>query len=329
LKPERVFGTELGFESGMFNDRFGIDFTYYSDVSKDAILSRQVAPSTGFGASTQFFNAGEIDKSGVEVALKAQLIDRRSYGWESNFNISTNNGKIKRLNGTDTTIDNGSYSQRVGYAPYSWFSYRVLSATYDPATRKAINAVCDNGSGGSMPCFNAAGGIQAPKVYLGRGIPPIDGSWTNTIRFLNNFRLYVMTDFARDYSRLDNNLRIRCQIFLTCTDNVNPAQADPRLLAQMQSNGTLRDFVINDASYAKLREVSLSWDVPEKYSSRFRAHGVILTASGRNLHTWSPYTGLDPEMQFISGANVGSNFGVDQAEYPPLASFVFTIRANY
>ncbi len=329
LKPERVFGTELGFESGMFNDRFGIDFTYYNDVSKDAILSRQVAPSTGFGASTQFFNAGEIDKSGVEVALKAQLIDRRSYGWESNFNISTNNGKIKRLNGTDTTIDNGSYSHRVGYAPYSWFSYRVLSATYDPTQRKAINPICADGKGGSMPCYNAAGVVQAPKVYLGRGIPPVEGSWTNTIRFLNNFRLYVMTDFSRDYARLDNNLRIRCQIFLTPSQYVQPANTDPRLLVQMQSNGTLRDFVINDASFTKLREVSISYDVPEKYSSRFRAHGVTVTASGRNLHTWSPYTGLDPEMLFLSGANVGSNFGVDQAEYPPLASFVFTIRANY
>lgn len=329
LKPERVFGTELGFEAGTFSDRLGFDFTYYNDVSKDAILSRGVPPSSGFGASTQFFNAGEIQKSGIELGLKAQIVQRREYGWESAFNISTNNGTIKRLNGTDTTIDNGSYSHRVGYAPYSWFSYRVVSATYDPALRKAINPVCDNGKGGSMPCYNAAGVVQAPKVYLGRGIPPVEGSWTNTIRFLTNLRLYVMTDFARDYSRLDNNLRIRCQIFYTCLEYVQPAKTDPRLLAQMQSNGTLRDFVINDASYVKLRELSLSYDVPDRLSSRFGAHGLVMTASGRNLHTWSPYTGLDPEMMFVSGSTPGSNFGVDQAEYPPLASFVFTIRANY
>ena len=46
-----------------------------------------------------------------------------------------------------------------------------------------------------------------------------------------------------------------------------------------------------------------------------------LTASARNLHTWTPYTGLDPESQFLSGGN----FGVDQAEYPQLATFVFTL----
>jgi TonB-linked SusC/RagA family outer membrane protein len=327
LKPERVLGTEVGLEAGLFRDRLGIDLTYFHDVSKDAILNKGVAPSTGFGGNTQPFNAGEIVKSGIELGLKAQLIQRRSFDWESDFNIATNSGKIKRLNGTDTTIDNGSYSHRIGYAPYSWFSYRVLSATYNPATRQADpkTAMCDDGKGGSMLCYGANGIIQAPKVYLGRGIPGVEGSWANTVRFFNNFRLYGMFDFARQFNRLDNNLRIRCQIFLTCLQYVQPANTDPRLLVQMESNGTLRDFVINNAQYVYLREVSLSYDVPERVTSRFGSHSVTLTASGRNLHLWTPYTGLDPESQFLSG----SNFGVDQAEYPQLASFVFTLRVNY
>ena len=65
LKPERVFGTRDRVRGrACSSDRIGIDFTYYNDVSKDAILSRGVAPSTGFGASSQFFNAGEIQKYG-------------------------------------------------------------------------------------------------------------------------------------------------------------------------------------------------------------------------------------------------------------------------
>jgi len=93
----------------------------------------------------------------------------------------------------------------------------------------------------------------------------------------------------------------------------------------MQSNGTLRDFVINNSQYVKLRDLSVSYDVPDRYTARFGAHGVTLTAAGHNLHTWSPYTGLDPESQFVSG----SNNAVDQAEYPQLASFIFTLRVNY
>ena len=70
LKPERVMGLELGFEAGLWKDRIGVDFTYYNDVSHDAILSRSVAPSTGFGSSSQFTNAGQINKHGVELSLK-------------------------------------------------------------------------------------------------------------------------------------------------------------------------------------------------------------------------------------------------------------------
>ena len=134
-----------------------------------------------------------------------------------------------------------------------------------------------------------------------------------------------MVDYATGYKRLDNNLRIRCQIFYTCLEYLQPDKTDPRELVQMQSNGTLRDFVINDASYAKLRELSLSYDVPERWAGRIGARALSLTASGRNLHSWSPYTGLDPESQFVSG----SPTFVDQAEYPQLASFVFTVHLTY
>ncbi len=325
LKPERVLGSEVGFEAALFHERFGIDVTYFNDVSHDAILSRSVSPSTGFGASTQFFNAGEITKYGFELGLKGQLINQPRYGWDMRFNVAGNAGSVKRLSGTDTTIDLGSLSHRVGYAPWSWFSYRVISATYDPATRKAINPICDNGAGGSIPCYNASGTVQAPKVYLGRAVPPIEGSWTNTVRFLGHFRFYGMIDYAKGFKRLDNNLRIRCQIFLTCLEYVQRENTDPRVVAQMQSNGTLREFVINDAAYAKLRELSLSFDAPDRWAGRLGAKALSMTFSGRNLHTWTNYTGLDPESQFIGGS---ANF-VDQAEYPQLASFVLTVHLNY
>jgi hypothetical protein len=164
-----------------------------------------------------------------------------------------------------------------------------------------------------MPCYNASGAVIAPKVYLGRSVPPVQGSWTNTIRY-GNFRLYGMVDYTTGFKRLDNNLRIRCQIFYTCLEYLQPDKTDPRVLVQMQSNGTLRDFVINDSKYAKLREISLSYDVPENLASRVRAKGLSATISGRNLHTWTPYTGLDPESQFVSGTPIFT----DQADQPEI-----------
>jgi TonB-linked SusC/RagA family outer membrane protein len=324
LKPERVLGTEAGFETSLFSDRVGVDFTFFHDVSNDAILSRQIAPSTGFGG-TQFFNAGQIVKKGIELGIKTQIISHQNYGWDLNLNVATNSGKITRLNGTDTTIDLGSYSHRVGYAPFDWFSYKVLSATYDPVARKAINPMCDNGVGQPMPCYSSTGAIIAPKIFLGHSLPTLTGSLTNTIRFAKYFRVYGMIDYANGYKRLDNNIRIRCQIFHTCLEYLLPQNTDPARLVQMQSNGTLRDFVFSDAGFAKLREVSLSVDAPQYIAAKAGAHDVAIVFSGRNLHTWTSYTGLDPESRFVS--NNGP--GIDQAELPQLTQFVVTVRFGY
>ncbi|MDQ6888087.1 MAG: SusC/RagA family TonB-linked outer membrane protein [Gemmatimonadota bacterium] len=324
LKPERVGETEVGFETNLLDDRLSIDFTYYRSTTRDAILARGVAPSTGF-PSSQFVNLGEIQNKGIEALFKTQLINEKSHGWEMSLNLATNSGKVLRLNGKDTTIDLGSVSHRVGYAPWSFFSYRVVSAQYDPVTKRAINAMCDDGKGGITACLDANGRVIAPKVFLGRSVPGLEGSWTSTIRFLDRFRLYGMVDFKSNYKRLDNNLRIRCQIFHTCLEWLEPDKTDPRRLAQMQTPGTLRDFVINDAKFAKLREISLVYDAPDRFARHVGARTLAVSIAARNLHTWTPYTGLDPESQFLSGSPIF----VDQAELPQLASVVWTLRFGF
>lgn len=328
LRPERVLGSEGGFEVAMFHERLGVDLTYFRDVSHDAILQKGVAPSSGFGASTQLINAGQITKSGIELALKGQVVNRRTFGWDMNFVVGTNNATIDRLSGApgDTNVDLGNQAHRIGYSPYSWFTYRVLSASYDPVTKKAIKPICDDGKGGSMNCFagdnSLTNAIIAPKVYLGRFIPRVEGSYSNSIRF-GPFTARGMLDYATSYNRTDNNLRIRCQLFLTCLEYLQPDKTDPRILVQMQTSGTLRDFVIQDAKFLKLRELSLTYDAPSKVASRVGAHDASLNISGRNLHTWTPYKALDPENQ------LGGTGGTDQAEYPQLAVFIVTFHLAY
>ena len=324
LAPERGIETELGFESGFLDDRLGLDFTYYHTNTKDAILSRGVAPSTGFGAANQFVNAGAILNQGLEAALKTQVVNNRSFGWDMNFTISHNWSEVKKLNGTDTTIVSGYIQHRIGYAPWSWFVEQVVSADFDPVTKKAINPMCKDGKGGTTPCLDANGRVIAPRVYFGRVNPATEGSVSSNFRFLQNFRANVLVDYKAGFKRLDNNYRIRCQIFNTCLERMYPENTDPKKLAGMQTNGTLRDWVYIDNSFAKLREVSLSYDVPPQYTRYIGGRGAMLNLAGRNLHTWTNYTGLDPEAQFLGGGN-----NVDQAELPQLMQFVLTVHLTY
>jgi hypothetical protein len=134
-----------------------------------------------------------------------------------------------------------------------------------------------------------------------------------------------MLDAAAGARRLDNNIRIRCQLFHTCLEYVQPQNTDPKLLAQYFSGGPLRDFTINNARYVKLREVSVSYDAPEQIAARAGARSLSVTASARNLRTWSPYSGVDPESQFVAG----SPTQVDQAHLPQLLNYSLTFHLSY
>jgi TonB-linked SusC/RagA family outer membrane protein len=329
LGPERGKEIEVGFDAGFFNDRLGLDLTLYNTRTEDAILLRGVAPSTGFGANSQYVNAGEIKSQGIEALLTAHVLSGETYGWDLGVNFSANRGEVLKVTEGDTTIVQGSMQERIGYAPFSFFRERVVSADYDPTTGRAVNIMCDDANGGSMPCYDANGVVQAPRVYLGRGVPAWEGSISSNVRFLTRFRLNVMADFKGGYVKLDNNLRIRCQIFFTCLEAIETEKTDPVRLAQMQSGGVLRNMFYVDGDFMKLREISLSYEAPASLVRRFGASGLTLNVAARNLHTWTGYTGLDPEATFLSAGIGGGDQFVDQSEIPQLSSFVFTAHLSF
>lgn len=325
LKPERGREIELGFDAGFLNDRVGLDFTYYRTRTTDAILFRPVPPSGGFPGN-QWVNAGEILNTGIEAQLRTQLLSRRNIGWEMNVNVATNDSEVRKLAGSDTTLIVGSVQHKLGYPAHAWFRERVVSAEYNPSTRRTINALCDDGQGGTTPCFDAAGRVIAPRVFLGRTTPTLEGSVSSTLSFLQAFRLSGMLDYKSGFSKFDNNLRARCQVFSLCIENMEPQNADPRILAQMQTTGTLVDFVINDATFARLREVSLGVDVPGSWVRQFGGRTASINFAARNLHTWTNYTGLDPEVMFLGGSVA---FQFEQNQVPHPVHFVTTINLNF
>ncbi len=339
LKPERVLGTELGFETGLWQDRVGIDLTLFSDVSHDAILASTVAPSTAFGASTQFRNAGQINKHGLELSLKGEIINQRDYGWNTQFTVAGTTSKIIKIGAAKDTLINvapstavatvGDVFQRVGYSPFDLFTYHVVSATFDAATGKAINPMCDDGKGGVLPCFApGTATLQAPLLYFGHSIPTTTGSWTNTFRY-SRFRLYVMVDFQTGHRKTDTVFEQNCQIQQVCPIVVWPDRYDPAVVATAQNGGALQDYFIRSAAFTKLREVSLSYDAPLSVAQKLRAKTLGFTISARNLAMLTKYTGVDPENSVSAASGSSVNFGTDQTEYPQFASVVVTFRLSY
>jgi TonB-linked SusC/RagA family outer membrane protein len=323
LGPERVKEIEAGFDAGLFNDRVGAEFTYFHNRTVDGILLRPVPPSSGFPGS-QYVNAGEITGHGIEVTVHGSVLNLKNFGWDLAFNVSTNHTKVTKLYGNDTTIVTGSTQYKLGYPANAWFRERAVSATYDPTTGRATNIMCDDGNGGTTPCYGPNGEVLAPRVYMGNTQPTTTGGITSTFMIFSRLQLNTVVDFSLGNRKWDNNLRVRCQIFLTCLENMNPEQYDPALIAGIQSNDILNQWIINDASFAKLREVSLRYTMPASFAQKIGAKRASITIAGRNLHTWSKWTGLDPENMFLGGPTF-----LEQDNLPQLMQFVTTINVSF
>ncbi|HET8770877.1 MAG TPA: SusC/RagA family TonB-linked outer membrane protein [Gemmatimonadaceae bacterium] len=346
LGPERSKEMEMGFDVGAFGDRLGVEVTYYSKRTTDAIMDRQIAPSIGL-PGTQPFNAGAIKNWGTELLVRGRPMERDRFSWETSLSVATNGSRVESLgtppailalreaSGTpDFVVGGFAIRHQVGYPIGAYFEQRVISAQLLPDGQADIpNVLCDDANGGSMVCAGAdltyGTPDDAPEVYLGRSLPNAEFAFSNTFTFLENFRFYVLIDSKRGFKKLDGNMRSRCAIFERCRENFYPLEFDPKTIAGLQSNGQLVDYYINNSSYTKLREVSLSYTLPAAWSRWGGFSRAVVTVAGRNLHTWTNYPGLEPEAFFLGGSR-GGNFGsFEQTTNPQLAQWVFGVNLDW
>jgi len=320
LKPERGKEIELGLDAGLWDDRLGVEFTYYRKRTVNDILQTQVAPSIGFSGS-QYFNAGAVVSQGIELLARARPYARGRVSVDLTFNLTTNSNKILSLMPGFKSVSPSTFIEhRVGYPVGSWFAKRVVSAQFDAALN-ATNVMCDDGNGGAVACSSA------PNVYLGRTLPSVEGAFSPVVTLSDRLRVSGLLDFKTGYKKLDGDTRVRCTIFSRCPEDFAPFRSDPIRVAEIQ-NG-IPDFYINDASFLKLREVSVSYTLPEVWGGALGASRAIVSFAGRNLYTWTRYPGLEPEAMFLGG-NRGGNFSAwEQATLPQLTQWVVTVNVSY
>jgi len=321
LKAERGKEMELGFDAGFWDDRLGVEFTYYRKQTVNEILSRQLAPSIGFPAQ-QYFNAGSVRSQGIELLARGRPYERGPVSVDLTFNLATNSNEVLSLLPGQAFVSAGTFLQhRVGYAVGSWFAKRVVSAQLD-SVGKAINILCDNGNGGTVACGSA------PSVYLGRTTPTVEGGLNATVTLFARLRMSGLLDFKTGYKKLDGNTRVRCTIFIRCLENFRPLEGDPIRVAEEQLGG-IPDFYINDASFLKLREVAVSYTLPDVWAHAIGANRATVSLAGRNLATWTRYPGLEPEAMFLGGTRGGNFSAWEQADLPQLAQWTVTVNVGY
>jgi TonB-linked SusC/RagA family outer membrane protein len=315
LEPERSSEVEAGFDLGVLDGRLSFEFTYFDKNTEDALVSTPLAPSLGVSPS-RFLNLGEVSNQGFEGAINAILLNMRNARWELNFTGTRVENELVDL-GQDQF---GEDIPEVVFAGVQRFREGFpLGAFFDrPLTFEDRD---DNGiiTRGELTVGDTA-------VFLGSPFPETELSIHSQLKLFNLVQLRGLLDFRGDFVQFNNTELFRARFGIARGLNDPEASLFEQARAAnalLLGGGRTSAPFIEDASFWKLRELSATLFVPERWSQRLGSSNMSISFMGRNLATWTDFTGLDPEVSQTGPSNFATR---DFLTQPPVRTY--SVRLN-
>ena len=317
LKAETGSEAELGFESSMWGGRMGLDFTYYNQSTKDALVPVPDPRSSGF-SGTHFVNVGEIKNKGIEVLLTATPLYTRTVQWDATIALAKTSNELASWGSAPlSSVDFGAFATVQRHLP----GYPMGGFWSKDVERDASGApiVTD----GDVT-------VASDYEYVGPSLPTREIGFTNTFTLFDNFRLFANFDYKGGHYQWCAICSVRSRIDVN-TKLVNDPNADPVdvLVAKSLQTKTW----IQHADFIKLRELSITYQLPSQFAQNLRFDAAAVTLSGRNLWMWTKYDlgqdGLgspDPEVNFDSTDPFRMT---DYASIPMLRTFSLSMRFSF
>ncbi|HTI12936.1 MAG TPA: SusC/RagA family TonB-linked outer membrane protein [Puia sp.] len=347
LKPERTKSYEAGLEMSFFKNRIGLDATYFHSKTFDLITQVGVSGATGF--QTRFVNVGAIQNNGIELSLNLVPVKTRDFTWNLNVNWSKINNKVLSLYNNQSNLVMQQYQGGVSVNATVGQPYGTIQGNdfvYYKNTGQRV--VDDNG-------YYETG--TANTSIIGNATPKWTGGMTNSFRY-KSLALSFLIDMRHggDLFSLDTYYGMATGIYpetAAKNDLGNPsrnsiANGGGIVLKGVDENGktnTVRvdnsgtgyglfGYVYNpakafvyDASFVKLREVTLTYSLPHSTIEKTKfLKGIDFSLIGRNLwiiHKNLPYA--DPE----DGLGAGNLQGYQSGSFPSVRSVGLNVKLKF
>jgi TonB-dependent starch-binding outer membrane protein SusC len=340
LRPERGQEFEAGFDAGIFNDRLGIEFTFFNKETRDLLLLRPLAPSLGF-QQNPWQNIGTVVNRGIELGLRGLLLETADFSWDARLNFNTLHNEITSLGEVEPfNVTTAFNRHEVGNQLGSFFSLRSREVI-----TQAGDVRCPQVAGAHVPCTIVSDDLE----FAGNLMPTREGSLSSNLNFRRNVRLYAQLDWKGGHTLFNNTAFFRETQVIRARERVVPDALSPeeRLrrygpfvregvseqyagLPVSQRAATVSDMkeaYMERADFTRLREVALTFMLPTEWASAFRATNASLTLAGRNLALWTDYSGFDPEV--VSGVAVNQFLRQDFLTIPPDRRFVARVNFGF
>lgn len=299
IGPERQTEIEAGIDLGLFENKVGLEFTYYIKNIDDLILLIDVPGSSGF--SDAWRNAADLSNKGLEIALDVAPVRTRTFNWNSRLSFWLNRAEITRL--AVPAYNEGAFGATLG-------TYRIEEGK-SPTQLVGVDPDAD------------ANGLRV----FGNAEPDFQLAFNNALRY-DNWELNFLFHWKAGGENI-NLSTLLSDIFGTSPDydkiNLDPEGKLSNGAYRLGQLGSSAGAWIEDASYLRLREVGLNYNLPAAW---FKDKARIRVGfSGRNLLNFFSYNSYDPEVSNFGNNAISSN--VEVTPFPSAKSFFFTLGASF
>jgi TonB-linked SusC/RagA family outer membrane protein len=330
LRPEETTAWEVGTDIGLFDERLGFVLTYYKRNTTDQIMNVQVSRTSGY--QSQVLNAGEVENKGFELLLQANPIRSRSgFNWDMTVNWSKNTSEVVDLHGDLETLVLGSY-----------WSMNIEARKGEPYGVFYGNGYLRNDAGDLLLRADGTRQVDPERKILGNYNPDWIAGVQNRFSY-GDFDLSILVDgqmggdvysvtnwFGEYAGVLESTIYGREQDFCTpgiITDGILPdgSRNTTQVVCPQDyfgNNWGSQEASIDEASYVKLREVRLGYQLPTEWVSWLGFNGGSFAVIGRNLALWSKIENIDPETAFDASNVQGIEFG----QFPTARSIGFSLN---
>jgi outer membrane receptor protein involved in Fe transport len=329
MRPEVQKEIEIGTDMAFFNSRLNVTFNWYNKKVTDLLISRFIAPSTGY--SSLLDNVGVVRNKGIELMIGGSPIRNKNFRWDVDLIFNRNRNVVEEIPQglIQFNLPAGSVSLLRG-APIGVFYGFFFARDDNGGEIKNTNGipVQERGTQNSPLSYTPQRGADGLptgtplRKIVGDPNPDWTGTLVNTFEY-KNLSLRVQLDAVQGVDVFNADFRTRQGV----GNGAEFAEKEHRgELPRGYISGiyAIEEWRIDDGSFVKLREISLSYGLGKigKAISDLR-----IGLSGRNLISWDNYNGFDPETNAGGGSNIAR--GIDFGNVPIPRTFAFNISARF
>jgi len=310
LGPEMSVEIEAGMDAGFWNDRMGIEATFFTQRTEDALVQKQFPPSLGF-VNRQFANIGEVRNKGLELGLRSLIIQKNNFEWDTNLQLAWMWNKVTDLGGSPPISGGGAVRIVEGYP---------------------VVGIWTRGLAGWDPVRRTHRGTDT-LIYRGSSAPSYRGSLQTGVRLFKRWSVSAQGDFATDM--FEQNFAKGWSISKLTGDPYLALTTGPRATRTPASDSLLNlisvlgpGYLVERADFFKFRELSVLYQLPRKVAAWASLSDASIRFAARNLWVYAPnYTNPDPEVNTNGNSTLarGSDFNTQ----PPARRFLLALRANF